>query len=81
MRVDGLGSAEIRKGGFTTLVLEPGHREIELLSKPLALDLAGDEVCFLNFHPDKKAVSQGTVLAKCSEPEAVERLKRLSFCK
>lgn len=81
VKVDGLRGAEIRKGGFTTLMLEPGQHEIEMLSKPLALDLAADEVGFLNFHPDKKAVAQGTALAKCPEPEAVNRLKPLSFCK
>ena len=81
VKVDGLRAADIRKGGFTTLVLEPGHHEFEMLYKPLALDLAGDEVCFLSFQPEKKAVSQGTALAKCPELEAVSRLKPLSFCK
>jgi len=81
IRIDSLVSAEIRKGGFTTLVLEPGHHEIELLSKPLALDLAGDEVCFLNFQPENKTASQGAALTKCPEPKAVDRLKQLTFCK
>ena len=81
VKVDGRRGVEIRKGGFTMLVLEPGHHEMEMLCKPLALDLAADEVCFLNFHPDKKTVSQGTALAKCPEAEAVSRLKPLSFCK
>ncbi len=81
VKVDGQRAAEIRKGGFTTLVLEPGRHEFEMLSKPLALDLTAGEVCFLNFQPEKKAVSQGTALARCPGAEAVSRLKPLSFCK
>lgn len=81
VKIDGLCSANLRKGAFTTLVLEPGHHDIEVLSKPLPLDLASDEVCFLSFHPSKKTLSQGTALARCPESDAVKRLKTLTFCK
>lgn len=81
VKVDGQASAELRKGAFTTLALESGPHMIGILSETLALDLAGGEVCFLSFRPDKQAIAKGAALARCPEPEAVKRLDHLSFCK
>lgn len=79
--IDGRDRAAIRKGCFTTFTLEPGRHQISVSPRPLILDLADGEVCFLEVRPDKDKVFGGAALLKCSEREAVVRLGRLTFCR
>jgi hypothetical protein len=81
VKVDGVEQAEIRKGAFTSLVLDPGHHEIGIQPTPLPLSVVADEVFCLIFTPDKKSAAEDPALTKCSEPEALPRLNKLSFCK
>ena len=81
VRIDKRNRAAIRKGCFTAFILKRGSYQLAVFPRPLSLDLAGGEVCFLEFRPDKSESCEGQTLFKCSESEAVVRLLRLTYCR
>lgn len=82
VKVDGRQQAQIHRKRFTTLVLTPGSHEVKVLfPRPLSLNLTAGEVCFLEFNPDRPDEMPGEALFKCSELEALARLRKLTYCR
>jgi hypothetical protein len=84
--IDGNVRAQIRKGFFTTLVLEPGCHKLAVdLAGSLDVDMANGQILYVRVHPPwSQNLGEGhptQALFKSSEEEALPKLRRLQFCR